>query len=293
MTDTSGTLLGLNKYDEYGNPQSTNLGVFGYTGQAWLPTMGVWYYKARIYEPELGRFLQTDPIGMEGGINLYAYVENDPVNESDPLGLASSVKPVMTPCGRTDGTCWEEIVVTGQRALKMPSWLTRSAALLTSTISSVSTRFSGSRNGTAKATAPPREKKPCTPTTEQKDLSGQVTYKLTEGSLSAGGTVGHLEGSFRTTEGYTGNFETWVYGLSASTPGTFVGIGTGVSRNLSTFSGANVNVGLSVVAVTFGLNYDPVTLGRVGGTNVAHTPSLGVSLTRSNTKLKDVRCPAG
>ncbi|MEP5724849.1 MAG: RHS repeat-associated core domain-containing protein [Erythrobacter sp.] len=38
-------------------------GRFRYTGQAWLPELEMYYYKARIYSPKLGRFLQTDPIG--------------------------------------------------------------------------------------------------------------------------------------------------------------------------------------------------------------------------------------
>ncbi|MEO6215203.1 MAG: RHS repeat-associated core domain-containing protein [Sphingomonas sp.] len=93
QSDASGANIAINTYDEYGIPGSTNTGRFGYTGQAILYEIGLDYYKARIYSPTLGRFLQTDPIGYEGGENLYAYVGDDPVDGTDPSGNQPCILP--------------------------------------------------------------------------------------------------------------------------------------------------------------------------------------------------------
>src|SRR4030095_1176890 len=72
----------------FGNANTgTNLTRYTYTGREFDSDTGLYYYRARWYDPQVGRFISEDPIGLAGGINQFAYVGNNPQNGTDPSGL--------------------------------------------------------------------------------------------------------------------------------------------------------------------------------------------------------------
>jgi RHS repeat-associated protein len=90
VTDSAGAVVNSYAYDAYGQRLTATEGVeiaFGYTGREYDAESGLMYYRARVYDPAAGRFLQTDPLGFGAGdFNLYRYVLNDPVDLNDPSG---------------------------------------------------------------------------------------------------------------------------------------------------------------------------------------------------------------
>ena len=112
LSSSSGTLANTYTYDSFGNLTASTGTVrdyFQYTGREFDPETGIYYYRARYFDPSIGRFLSEDPIKLKGGIDFYAYVKNRSINRVDPMGLAGAPSnppspPQRTPIGRQDAS---------------------------------------------------------------------------------------------------------------------------------------------------------------------------------------------
>ena len=115
LTDPSSSVIEKYSYDIFGNviikdaqgnvlSQSAVGNPYFFTARAIDPETGLYYYRARYYNPKIGRFLQTDPVGYSAGINLYAYCSNNPINRTDPSGLFEFGKRAL------DGMPWIPVI---------------------------------------------------------------------------------------------------------------------------------------------------------------------------------------
>ena len=90
LTNSSEAVVQTYEYDSFGNitnQTGTIQNTYTYTAREFDTESGLYYYRARYYDPQIGRFISSDPIGFLGGdINLYRYVKNNPVNLIDPSG---------------------------------------------------------------------------------------------------------------------------------------------------------------------------------------------------------------
>ena len=101
LTDTSGAVAQSYAYSPFGQIEfqldPTFVQPYTFTSREFDVESGLYFYRVRTYDPITGRFFQVDPIGLTGGVNLYTYVGNNPINLVDPFGLVGLKDVLKSP----------------------------------------------------------------------------------------------------------------------------------------------------------------------------------------------------
>ena len=114
LSNSSGSLANTYSYDSYGTLTSstgTITNPYRYTGRDFDSETGLDYYRARYYDPQIGRFISEDPARSSG--NFYAYTRNNPTNRTDPLGLWDTythhalIWNALRGCGVSNNDIWQ------------------------------------------------------------------------------------------------------------------------------------------------------------------------------------------
>ena len=110
LNDPTGTVQNAYLYDAWGEVKGqsgTLANDFGYTARE-FGEAGMWYYRARYYQPSIGRFGSEDPIRFGGGVNFFAYVRDNPLAFVDPYGLECMWRKMLVTayCDKGPGSDW-------------------------------------------------------------------------------------------------------------------------------------------------------------------------------------------
>lgn len=126
LTNAAGSAVQRYEYDPYGTTTQSSTAYtnpYQYTGRE-KDLNGLYYYRARYYRPQWGRFISEDPIQLAAGPNVYAYVTGNPVTFTDPLGLQSGQTTVDAYCARYGAAaCAEAVNGSGAAGSQVPKAL--------------------------------------------------------------------------------------------------------------------------------------------------------------------------
>jgi len=114
LTNISGAVVQSYVYDSFGKIVAQNgslINPYTYTGREFDSESDLYYYRARYYDASIGRFINEDPIGLVGGLNLFNYVENNPIIFADPSGLIFEKLNNLNPQIKTVGSFAASVLV--------------------------------------------------------------------------------------------------------------------------------------------------------------------------------------
>ena len=116
LTNSSGAAVETYTYDSFGKVTASSGSLtnpFQYTGREFDPETGLYYYRARYYDPSSGRFLNEDPFRFKGGIDFYRYTDNRPILYRDSTGL-------LRDCSQEQIDCFNDCYKSPTRCLPWP-----------------------------------------------------------------------------------------------------------------------------------------------------------------------------